>query len=381
MKNQYIILTGGKNNAGDFLIIKRVRELLLKNRPDRNIINWNAWEPLTDEMLSEVNRSKALILAGGPALQTGMYPKIYPLIDDLDQIKVPIITMGIGWKSMTGDWQDTYKYKLSNKTHLLLRKINKSGYFSGVRDYHTLNTLQSVGYDNFIMTGDPALYDFNCMNEEIQYPTRIKSVGFSMGVALAESRGMELQTKNLILGLMKRFGSENFKVAFHHGLSDSFLKTHNPNKKLYRKQESLIKWLEKEGILYEDISGSVNNLISFYESVDLHIGFRVHAHIYMNSLSKLSVLISEDGRAKALKNVIGGNIFEGYHQRKNSLLLKVLNKLNMNLDPFDVNEHIMEDIQFCLEYGLKNSFHQFMPTRKIIDFNYSQMESFLKQLP
>ena len=35
MKNQYVVLTGGKNNAGDYLIKHRVRELLTALRPDR----------------------------------------------------------------------------------------------------------------------------------------------------------------------------------------------------------------------------------------------------------------------------------------------------------------------------------------------------------
>ena len=57
--------------------------------------------------------------------------------DNLEDIKVPIIMMGIGWKSQKGNWEDTYSYSLSEKTLSLLDRIENSGYQSSVRDYHT----------------------------------------------------------------------------------------------------------------------------------------------------------------------------------------------------------------------------------------------------
>ena len=35
----YVVLTGSKNNAGDYLIKYRAKELLKHIRPDRNIID------------------------------------------------------------------------------------------------------------------------------------------------------------------------------------------------------------------------------------------------------------------------------------------------------------------------------------------------------
>ena len=49
--------------------------------------------------------------------------------------------------------------------------------------------------------------------------------------------------------------------------------------------------------------------MNYYSKVDLHIGYRVHAHIFMNSIAKKSILISEDGRAKGVKGVIGGIVW------------------------------------------------------------------------
>ncbi|MBE0472302.1 MAG: hypothetical protein IBX55_22680, partial [Methyloprofundus sp.] len=96
MSEYYVILTGSKNNAGDFLIKHRAKKLFEAIRPDREIIDLNAWEPIDDQKLALINASKALILMGGPALQRNMYPGIYKLPANLDEITVPIATMGIG---------------------------------------------------------------------------------------------------------------------------------------------------------------------------------------------------------------------------------------------------------------------------------------------
>ena len=46
-----------------------------------------------------INNSKAILLAGGLSLQTNMYPEIYKLSKNINEIKVPIITLGIGSKN------------------------------------------------------------------------------------------------------------------------------------------------------------------------------------------------------------------------------------------------------------------------------------------
>ena len=152
MKNQYVILTGGKNNAGDHLIKYRAKRLFSWLKPDTEILDLDGWKKLSNNDLDEINNSKALIMTGGPALQNKMYPKVYGLRDNLDDIKTPMITMGIGWYSQKGKWQDTHNYKLDDNSLKLLEKINNSGYMSSVRDYHTLNTLNSIGMKNFLMT-------------------------------------------------------------------------------------------------------------------------------------------------------------------------------------------------------------------------------------
>ena len=199
MTDSFVILTGSKNNAGDFLIKYRAQKIFEAIRPDRKIIDFNGWESIDNVKLEVINNSKALILMGGPALQKNMVPDIYALPDDLDQIRVPIVTMGIGWKSVQGDWFDTYNYSLSERTIKLLERINTDGLSSSVRDFHTLNALMFKGFDNYLMTGCPAYYDLASVNTEFSLPENIKKVAYSLGVSFVHSNSMDQLMKSQIL--------------------------------------------------------------------------------------------------------------------------------------------------------------------------------------
>ena len=48
MKNQYVILTGSKNNAGDFLIKYRAKALFKNIRPETKIDQLRLWSKLTN---------------------------------------------------------------------------------------------------------------------------------------------------------------------------------------------------------------------------------------------------------------------------------------------------------------------------------------------
>lgn len=382
MKEQYIVLTGSKNNAGDYLIKYRAKKLFKEFRPDREIIDYNAWEKFDQTRLNEVNNSKALILLGGPALQSPMRPKIYPMVDNLDDIKVPIIMMGIGWKSVNGSWNDTYEYPLTDDSIKLLKKIDQSGYQSSVRDYHTLNAIRFKGCNNFMMTGCPAYYDLPSIDNDIKISAKLNKVVFSLGVSFIESSSMQKQMKEVIIALKDLYKEQIFEVVFHHSLQkEKFLQTHNATSKHVNAHNDFASWLDKQNIAYVDISGSAENLMNYYSEVDLHIGYRVHAHIFMNSISKFSVLISEDGRGKATKDVIGGIVLDGFSKVKMNLLSKVLGKLTPKYDRFEANNHIKKELIDNINYEKKIDYSRIKASRKSIDNNLNIMKNFIQQLP
>ncbi|MDC4991036.1 polysaccharide pyruvyl transferase family protein [Acinetobacter baumannii] len=378
--SQYVILTGSKNNAGDFLIKYRAKQLFAKERPDRKIIDINGWETLDCEKLEQVNQSEALILMGGPALQKDMWPGVYGLTNNLDDISVPIIMMGIGWYSKQGDWINSYNYPLGEKTLQLLDRIKNSGYLSSVRDYHTLNSLWFHNVDNVLMTGCPAYYDYEYIGKGIVKP-KLKRIGFSLGVSFINSPSMEKLMKDNILRCRDFFSDEEFTVAFHHSLDPNiYLKTHNSNNDHLKRHQQFVEWLKVNDISYVDISGSAENLMNFYSQMDLHIGYRVHAHIFMNSIARFSILLSEDGRAKATRNVIGGIVLDGVLDFKEQLIYKVAGKLKL-IDRYTANTHLTEELIYNIKYEKSSNFSRLQNSRKQIDSNFSMMQKFLRQLP
>lgn len=383
MKNQYVLLTGGKNNAGDHLIKHRAKKLFEWLKPEANIIDLDGWKYLTDINLEMINNSKALILTGGPALHNKMYPNIYALRDNLNEIKVPVLTMGIGWHSQRGEWKDTHNYALDKQSLKLLEKINNSGYMSSVRDYHTLNVLHSLGMNNFLMTGCPALYSEENLNEI--FPNTldikgIKKIAYSLGVAFKTSDKMYGQMQNVLLMLKKLFPKAEVEAVFHHSPTREYLDTDGANKNLYYAQQKYVDWLKENGFGYVDISGSADNLVNYYSQVDFHLGYRVHAHIFMNSISKPSVLLNEDGRGKALEKVLGGMIFNAYDSINDAFLYKVLRKISMKVDNYNDNKFLVNDLENSIHYELENGI-KFSQPRIEIDRHFDVMTHFMGQLP
>ena len=383
MKPYYVLLTGSKNNAGDFLIKHRAKALFAQERPDRDIVDLNAWEPLNKERIDQVNNANALILMGGPSLRYDMYPEIYRLTDDLAAITTPVTLMGVGWKSMTGRWQDSYCYPFSDRSIQLLKKAEGSGLPLSVRDYHSLNSLRFNGINNAIMTGCPAYYDLHAIGHTPQTPRRIASIGFSLGVSFVQSAQMEKHMKQQILACRKHFEDADFKVLFHHSLEPDATEAAYGRSRFehLRRHRQFANWLDSEQISYRDISGSAQNLIETYTEVDLHVGYRVHAHIFMNSIGKLSLLLSEDGRAKGSQGAIGGMVVDGYDSLRDSFSARVLRKLTGKPERYLANKHATDEMLFMLDYELSSGGQRTLTANAAIHQNIRQMKRYLQLLP
>lgn len=380
-KPYYVILTGSKNNAGDYLIKYRAKEIFKKERPDRDIIDIDGWKKFDKDTLNLVNKAEALILMGGPALQRDMYPRVYPLVDDLSQITTKIVMMGVGWKSLNGTWLDTKSYRLGPKCIELLERINSDGLQSSVRDYHTKNVLNTIGFKNVLMTGCPATYVHEYFERSISV-SDINKISFSLGVSFINSNEMLTQMKDTIKQLNAYCSDRNIKleIVFHHSTKDDFLTTHGAFSKHLSEHRKFINWLECINIDWVDISGSAENLINYYKESDIHIGYRVHAHIFMNSISKPSILIAEDGRGKALRNVFGGVVIDAFSHYKNSAVDKVIRKLTSQ-QSFEGFAGVDSEVINELNYELKTDYNRIKVSREQINYNYVIMNRFITKLP
>lgn len=378
MKPYYVLLTGSINNAGDFLIKHRAKQLLEYLRPDRAILDFDRWKPLDQDQIVAINRSKGLILTGGPSLRPDMHPQIFPLTPKLENITVPILTMGVGWNHSRGSWHDTHNYGFTSSTRTLLDKIAANHYFSGVRDYHTLNTVARAGYDNFLMTGCPALYDRSKINVQPILPEKIQNISFSLGTRFLHSSSMEQSVKSLIAALQDRFSHERFTIVFHHSVNPADYEKRNTP--ILTKQLKMLEWMRSKGIAYSDISGDAQNLIDHYAQTDLHIGYRVHAHIYCSSISKPSILIAEDGRGMGLMRMNIGLVLPGF--RKFRLGSHTFSKAgNRIIGKYVVDEGLSDDVIHAIDYEERMGFPRLLQARSSIDNLFPVMEQYVQQLP
>ena len=361
--NYYTVITGAKDNAGDFLIKKRATQLLSKLRPDRDIVHFNSWDLLENEKLIIVNNSKAVLLAGGPSVQTTMYPEIYKLSSSIDKIKVPVICFGVGSKHHNFNEFGWKNYLLSQESLQLLDKINKSGYLSSVRDDFTHNILKHKGFKNFINTGCPALFE----NED-QQPSNVKNIKtilFSLGVSYKFSKLMFSQMKEVISFLNEHY---SIRIALHHSIDKSDVRLFE-----------ILNWLNHKEIEIIDLSKGIDRFMHEYNCCDLHIGYRVHAHIYRLSISKPSILLAEDSRGVGVNETIPSNVINAYNSVSFNLKNRIKIKFSKNKDLFVPNVELIKTIDRVLNN--RDLLFDSKRVKESINNRLEIMNSFTNQLP
>lgn len=163
-KMKFSVLSGAYVNAGDFLIVKRTIDLLKHIYPNCEIKEYKRDKDL-EEYLEEINKTDALILAGGPAYIKDLYPNIIPLVKDLDKVKTKIVTIGLGWYGSKTDINYIKNYLFTNETIKLLKRIVKDSKNLACRDWYSVKALTFNNLTDTLMTGCPAWYNINKINE------------------------------------------------------------------------------------------------------------------------------------------------------------------------------------------------------------------------
>jgi len=381
MSNYYVLLTGSKNNAGDYLIKQRAKSLLTAYRPDRELVDMDGWKPLTDEQLNVVNSSAALLLTGGPAVNTRMRPVVYALRENLDDIGVPITTFGVGWRSPDGRWSRTNRFGFNEASKQLLQRIEGSGLQASVRDFHTQNVLHHSGLTRVLMTGCPALYSVDHLGRQLDVPATIERVSISLGVHFVRSRTLEEQSRELVRAVQDAFPEAQVNVAFHHSLDERYAAAYGKTTPVYKAQRRFLAWLEEQGVGHVDLSGSADRLVHHYGDTDVHVGYRVHAHIYMTSIRKPSLLLAEDGRGMALKDVLGGHIVDAFERYDDSKALKAARRLGFGADSYNAAPGLAYDVVRNLSEDAANGWPRARAAVASLEGFAPSMRNFTESLP
>jgi hypothetical protein len=191
---------------------------------------------------------------------------------------------------------------------------------------------------------------------------------------------MQQQMQSAVLCCRDTFPDSDLTVAFHHGLGSGYQQSEGFSRALQRSQLLFADWLCAQDIACVDISGDARRLIEFYSQCDLHIGYRIHAHIFMSSISKPSVLLVEDGRGVALRDVIGGVNLKAYRKVKVGSVATLMDKIGISFDKMVPRKNFIKDYSSILNYEVHRGV-RFSETRDNIRRLYPVMNSFLQALP
>lgn len=286
-----ITLTGAYRNAGDHLIGHRARALLRKH-VDEEIINIDRRE-ISELHYPLFNKARAVILCGGPAYQAQIYPKVFPI--DLSHIDSKVVPMGLGWKGNLGSTPADFKFP--EPAENFIREVHRNIEVSSVRDHLTLEVINNLGINNVSMTGCPAWYDLDHLDDDYIFQSDAKKITFSLPAK------PQPDTFDIIAGISRDFPKAQKTLAMHHGW--------RPSKS--DKGNEMLKWhlrvaafATARGWKIAPIADGLDKFRRLYDETDLHVGYRVHAHIYSLSQQTASLLINEDSRGVGQTTSLGG---------------------------------------------------------------------------
>jgi len=287
-----VTLTGAFKNAGDYLIGQRARTLVATH-VDSDVVDINR-KAITDKHYDTFNRARAVLLTGGPAYQKNIYPGVYDL--DLDRITVPVLAFGLGWKGNLRT--STAEFRFTDESTAFVQRIhaNKS-LLSSCRDQLTVEVLHLHDVDNVLMTGCPAWYDETKLAQDYEFNPNIKRIVLSMPAV------PHAQMKDLIKGIRKLFPKAEKFLAFQSGYTSS----HSTKGAEYTRENLKLLALGRiNGFKPISFESDFVKFNEFMDTIDFHVGYRVHSHIYTLSQRKPSVLIAEDSRGVGQVEALGG---------------------------------------------------------------------------
>jgi hypothetical protein len=285
-----IVLHRAIANAGDFLIQERTLRLLEAVRPDLEIRAGRAWLPLQEQFDAEALRTaRAIVVSGGPGYQPGMYPTVYPL-DRLDRISAPIFLIGLGSFALGDPAADD---ALDRGSIDFLDWLQTHGGRMGARDDLTKRMLDRVGFPAALMTGDPAWYDLAWLDCDRYASIRGRIAFTPPANPLFIEQGLTVLRR-----LSQEYGAKNLLVVFHR-----------------RTQSAFAAAAADLGATTADISGSAAGFAVF-DDVGMHVGYRVHAHLYSLSHETPTYLIAEDSRGRGMLETLADLGVDGLGNRQ-----------------------------------------------------------------
>lgn len=345
------LMSGAYVNAGDFLIEQRSQRLLEKFIEEAEVQVLKRNVPY-DDKIDELNQFDLIVFGGGPGYQKNMYPDKMPFVSELRKLETSVAIMGWGWKGKSILEKELYRMSLSEQMKNFLGFVESQGLPLGCRDWYTLRFLKNQGINNVMMTGCPAWYDLDCVEDLHVNKGNIEKDDMNICISDAAFKFNKILMKPLIVFLREKYPTASMQLVFHRGITGEDMYLIEPE------------FLKQYRLTYRDISGSAEGF-AVYDDCDLHIGFRVHAHIYNLSRGNVSVLLNEDARGNGVNAALGIM----------NINLKVTRSLISRNEEF-----LVKTVDDYLQYIVETNYLQYDNACSNIRFYYRTMQEYLKGL-
>jgi hypothetical protein len=389
--SKYVLLTTcpsyGSRNVGDKLIEQRTKEIIDREKGPQDYLTLFREEPL-DDRLDEINASRAILMPAFPIRDTPIYPGVYRLVKDLSRIRVPMIPIGANWNTYPGDAQSRRDVQYSAETVSFLRLVAGQVDRVACREHHVCDILHKHGIKNTVMTGDPAWYHIPSLGKPLQRPAEIRRLAFSPPLSPFYAD----QAESLMTMLAERFPSAQRLCAMHLDDADTSPTANSENSaalspEVTAKNRRIRNRAKELGFQVLQMGGKLE-MLSEYDTCDLHVGYECHAHLYFFSHRIPSVLIAEDARGVGFNDTLGVGGFSGFvraqtaasggRKKHTSGYCTTLSELA--LAPPRIDLHLA--IRDFLDEELSTGFRRYLGLPAYLDETYNQvMRPFIRALP
>jgi hypothetical protein len=308
-----------------------------------------------------------------------MYPGVYPLARPLDALPCPVIPLGLGWKGPAGDAYAVHTYRFTSETLQALRWMAGRTASLGCRDRLTERVLRRQGFRGVSMVGCPVWYDLDSIGKAPELPRAVARVVFTP----AQRHELHDQSIEVARRIAEALPAAEKIACFHRGLDESGPWVSEADAANNR---SLACELDALGFDVADVTGDTSK-IRFYDECSLHVGYRVHAHLWFLSRRKPSLLIEEDGRGAGVSETLGvtgvaafGRGAWGQRLRR-WLPEPVLNRVPGIPQPYCIDEAAPAHLDRLLREDLEAGFQRFAGVGRTLDRYFSRMRDFVRELP